>query len=84
MLLRVARAAIFVVEVKQLKKDIHPEYFNVTAICACGNKIETRSTKKEINTDICSNCHPFFTGKQKLVDSEGRVERFRRKYSIED
>ena len=71
-------------EVKQLKKDIHPKYYDVTVTCACGNKIETRSTKKEIALDICSNCHPFFTGKQKLVDSEGRVERFRRKYNIED
>jgi large subunit ribosomal protein L31 len=68
--------------VKQLKKGIHPDYHDVTVTCACGNKIETRSTKKEIRLDICSACHPFFTGKQKLVDTEGRVERFRRRYSI--
>jgi len=79
-----AVAAIFVVEVNQLKKDIHPEYHDITVTCACGNRIETRSTKKEIAVEICSNCHPFFTGKQKLVDSEGRVERFRRRYKIED
>ena len=67
-----------------MKKEGHPGYKPVVITCACGNKIETRSTKKEIALDICSNCHPFFTGKQKLVDSEGRVERFRRKYNIED
>jgi len=63
-----------------MKKDIHPEYKETTVRCACGNEFVTRSTKAGINTEICSNCHPFFTGKQKLVDSEGRVERFRRKY----
>ena len=67
-----------------MKKDIHPKYYDVSITCACGNKIETRSTKEDIHLDICSNCHPFFTGKQKLVDTEGRVERFRRKYSIKD
>ena len=72
------------VEVRRLKKDIHPEYYDVTVTCACGNKIETRSTKKDIHLDICSNCHPFFTGKQKLVDTEGRVERFRRRYSAKN
>ncbi|GAB4333041.1 MAG: 50S ribosomal protein L31 [Candidatus Abyssubacteria bacterium] len=77
-------AAIFVVEVKPLKKEIHPEYYDVTVSCACGNKIQTRSTKKNISVDICSNCHPFFTGKQKLVDTEGRVQRFRRRYNIKD
>jgi large subunit ribosomal protein L31 len=53
------------------------------AICACGNTFETRSTKKELHVDICSACHPFFTGKQKLVDTAGRVERFRRKYGMQ-
>jgi large subunit ribosomal protein L31 len=52
--------------------------------CACGAKIQTRSTKKDITIDICSNCHPFFTGKQKLVDTEGRVQRFRRRYNMKD
>ena len=63
-----------------MKKGIHPEYVEAVVRCACGNEFETRSTKEKINTEICSNCHPFFTGKQKLVDSEGRVERFMRKY----
>ena len=63
-----------------MKKDIHPKYLPVTVSCACGNQFETRSTKKEIRLDICSNCHPFFTGKQKLIDTAGRIERFRKKY----
>jgi large subunit ribosomal protein L31 len=63
-----------------MKKDIHPEYQESTVICACGNTFKTRSTKKEIRVEICSQCHPFFTGKQKLVDSAGRVEKFRKKY----
>ncbi len=64
-----------------MKKGIHPEYQEGKIICVCGNVIETRSTVKDIHVEICSNCHPFFTGKQKLVDTAGRVERFRRKYS---
>lgn len=64
-----------------MKKGIHPEYHKTTVRCACGNEFETGSTAKEINIEICSKCHPFFTGKQKLVDSAGRVERFRRKYA---
>jgi len=63
-----------------LKEGIHPEYKEVTILCACGNKIETRSTKSNIHVEICSRCHPFYTGKQKIVDTEGRVERFKRKY----
>jgi large subunit ribosomal protein L31 len=63
-----------------LKEKIHPKYFETTITCACGNVIHTRSTVKDIRVEICSACHPFFTGKQKLVDSAGRVERFRRKY----
>ena len=63
-----------------MKKGIHPEYVETVVRCACGNEFKTRSTKAKINTEICSSCHPFFTGKQKLVDSEGRVERFMRKY----
>ena len=65
-----------------MKKDIHPKYLPVTVSCACGNKFETRSTKKEIRLDICSNCHPFFTGKQKLIDTAGRIERFQKKYGL--
>jgi len=66
-----------------MKKGIHPEYHDVTVACACGNTFKTRSTYKGdvLHVEICSNCHPFFTGKQKLVDSAGRVERFRRKYA---
>jgi large subunit ribosomal protein L31 len=63
-----------------LKEKIHPKYFDTTITCACGNVIHTRSTVKDIRVEICSACHPFFTGKQKLVDTAGRVERFRRKY----
>ena len=64
-----------------MKTDIHPEYYTATVHCACGNNFTTRSTVAHIHTDICSNCHPFFTGKQKLVDTAGRVERFRQKYA---
>ena len=63
-----------------MKEKIHPKYFETTITCACGNVIHTRSTVKDIRVEICSACHPFFTGKQKLVDTAGRVERFRRKY----
>lgn len=63
-----------------VKKSIHPQYATAVVKCACGNTFTTRSTRAEIHTDICSNCHPFFTGKQKLVDTAGRVERFRQKY----
>jgi large subunit ribosomal protein L31 len=63
-----------------MKPDIHPEYNVVTVTCACGASFQTRSTKTIDHVDICSECHPFYTGKQKLVDTAGRVERFRRKY----
>lgn len=63
-----------------MKKGIHPEYVEAKVTCACGNTFTTRSTKPVINVEICSNCHPFFTGKQKYVDSEGRLDRFHRKY----
>ena len=64
-----------------MKDKIHPEYKEVTIRCVCGNEVHTRSTSKEdLNTEICAMCHPFYTGKQKLIDSAGRVERFRRKY----
>lgn len=63
-----------------MKKDIHPKYFETTITCACGNVIHTRSTAKDIRVEICSACHPFFTGKQKFVDTAGRVEKFKRKY----
>jgi large subunit ribosomal protein L31 len=64
----------------KMKADIHPTYATATVKCACGNTFTTRSTQSEIHTDICGNCHPFYTGKQKLIDTAGRVERFRQKY----
>jgi large subunit ribosomal protein L31 len=63
-----------------MKADIHPKYQETKIRCACGNVIETGSTKDNITVEICSSCHPFFTGKQKLVDTAGRIERFRKKY----
>ena len=62
-----------------MKKDIHPNYVEATVTCACGNTFKTRSNKEEIRVDICSNCHPFFTGSEKIVDSAGRVEKFKQK-----
>jgi len=67
-----------------MKEKIHPKYLVSKISCACGNVIETRSTIKDIKVEICSACHPFFTGKQKLVDTAGRIERFRRKYNIKE
>ena len=64
-----------------MKKDIHPEYVDTTVTCGCGNSFTTRSTKPVINVEICSQCHPFFTGQVKYVDTAGRVERFQRKYN---
>jgi large subunit ribosomal protein L31 len=64
-----------------LKEGIHPEYREAKVVCACGETFVTRSTLPSIHVDICSKCHPFYTGKQKIVDSEGRVDRFRRKYA---
>jgi len=63
-----------------MKEKIHPDYIQTTISCACGSVIEAGSTKKDIRVEICSKCHPFFTGKQKLIDSAGRIERFRKKY----
>lgn len=65
-----------------MKKDIHPEYSETTVACACGAVIQTRSTKQNMRIGVCSQCHPFFTGKQKYLDTEGRVERFKRKYGL--
>jgi large subunit ribosomal protein L31 len=64
-----------------MKTDIHPKYDNTVIKCACGNEVQVGSTKKDISVEICSQCHPFFTGKQKLVDTAGRIERFRKKYA---
>jgi len=64
----------------KMKEKIHPKYVDTKVTCACGNVIQTRSTKGDFTVEICSKCHPFFTGKQKLMDTEGRVDRFNRKY----
>lgn len=66
-----------------MKKDIHPNYKPTTITCACGEVIETCSTKQDIKVEICSKCHPFFTGKQKLVDAGGRVDRFKKRFGME-
>jgi large subunit ribosomal protein L31 len=68
------------VERNEMKQGIHPEYVPATVRCSCGNTFQTRSTKSEIHVELCSACHPFYTGKQKLVDAGGRVERFQRRY----
>ena len=65
---------------EEMKEGIHPDYSEITVKCLCGNTFQTRSTKKEISTEICSACHPFYTGKQKLIDTAGRVERYKRRY----
>ena len=64
-----------------MKEGIHPEYQDAVIKCVCGNEMKTRSTKKEIRVDICAKCHPFYTGKQKLVDTGGRVEKFNRRFN---
>ena len=64
-----------------MKEGIHPEYVECTVTCACGYRFQTRATVPEIHVEICSNCHPFYTGKQKIVDTAGRVERFKQRYS---
>ena len=63
-----------------MKTGIHPDYVEATVVCSCGNKFTTRSTKPELHAELCNECHPFYTGKQKLVDTGGRVERFQRRY----
>ncbi len=65
-----------------MKENIHPKYEETTITCACGEVIKTRSTKSDIKVEICSKCHPFFTGKQKLVDTGGRVDRFKKRYGM--
>ncbi|MFB3853507.1 MAG: 50S ribosomal protein L31 [Vicinamibacterales bacterium] len=66
-----------------MKEGIHPKYYDVTVRCACGSTWKTRSTKQDLHLEICSNCHPFFTGRQKLIDTEGRVERFTKKFGAQ-
>ena len=65
-----------------MKEGIHPEYQDAVIKCVCGNEMKTRSTKKEIRVDICAKCHPFYTGKQKLVDTGGRVDKFKKKLNL--
>jgi large subunit ribosomal protein L31 len=65
-----------------MKSDIHPKYFDCQVICGCGNTFKTRATVKELRIEICSQCHPFYSGKQKFVDSAGRVDRFVKKYGV--
>lgn len=66
-----------------MKADIHPDYNEITVTCSCGNKFQTRSTNsKDLNIEVCSQCHPFYTGKQKIMDTAGRVEKFRQKYGM--
>jgi large subunit ribosomal protein L31 len=67
-----------------MKAQIHPEYVEAKVHCACGNEFMTRSTKPELKVELCSNCHPFFTGEQRIVDTAGRVERFKRRYGMTD
>lgn len=67
-----------------MKEGIHPEYKKATVKCACGETFETGSVKEELRVEICSKCHPFFTGRQKFVDSGGRVEKFKKKYGLDD
>jgi large subunit ribosomal protein L31 len=66
-----------------MKEKIHPKYFtDATVICSCGNKFTTGSTKKELKVEVCSNCHPFFTGERRMMDTAGRVERFNKRYNL--
>jgi large subunit ribosomal protein L31 len=67
-----------------MKEGIHPKYGETVVRCACGEQFVTGSTKKELRVEICSKCHPFFTGKQKFIDTAGRVEKFKKKYGLED
>lgn len=65
-----------------MKKDIHPDYMTTKVTCACGNEFEVRSNKPELSIDICNECHPFFTGSEKIVDAAGRVDKFKKKYNL--
>jgi large subunit ribosomal protein L31 len=66
-----------------MKQGIHPEYVDTTVVCSCGSTFQTRSTKSNLRVDVCSNCHPFYTGTQRIVDSAGQVERFRKRFNLE-
>ena len=67
-----------------MKPEIHPEYVEATVRCACGHTFQTRATKADLHIEVCSKCHPYFTGEQRIVDTAGRVERFKRRYGIKD
>ncbi|MCH7811654.1 MAG: 50S ribosomal protein L31 [Chloroflexi bacterium] len=67
-----------------MKPEIHPDYVEATVRCACGNTFQTRATKADLHIEVCSKCHPYFTGEQRIVDTAGRVERFKRRYGIKD
>lgn len=67
-----------------MKPNIHPDYVEATVRCACGNTFQTRATKADLHVEVCSACHPYFTGEQRIVDTAGRVERFKRRYGIKD
>ncbi|MEE8373175.1 MAG: 50S ribosomal protein L31 [Dehalococcoidia bacterium] len=67
-----------------MKKDIHPEYMEAKVVCACGNSFETRSTKSLLKIDLCSKCHPFYSGERRIIDTGGQVERFKRRFKIQD
>ena len=67
-----------------MKPKIHPEYVEATVVCACGNTWQTRATKPRLHVEVCSNCHPFFTGEQRIVDTAGRVERFLKRYGLQE
>jgi large subunit ribosomal protein L31 len=71
-------------EAAKMKEGIHPEYMEATVTCACGNTWVTRSTKPQLKVEVCSNCHPFYTGQQKMIDTEGRVERFIRRWGLQE
>jgi len=66
-----------------MKKDLHPELLNCAVTCACGNTFETKSVKNEIRVEICNECHPFFTGSERMVDTAGRIDKFKKRYSID-
>lgn len=67
-----------------MRENIHPKYEDTTITCACGEVIQTKSTRKDIKVEICSKCHPFYTGKQKLVDTGGRVDRFKKRFNLDE
>ena len=77
-----AHAGSLLLKVVQVKEGIHPKYEEAVITCACGNTFTTRSTKKEIHVEVCNKCHPFYTGKQKLVDTGGRVDRFKKRFNL--